>query len=80
MKKNLFLFVALFLLTFSMKAQDNTIRIEKLGVTLDSLVIKIPGLSKTVDLSISSTDLTTYLRTIASVNSCLLYTSPSPRD
>lgn len=80
MKKNLFLFVTLFLLIFSMNAQDNTTRIEKLGVTLDSLVTKIPGLSKTVDISISSTDLATYLRTIASANSINISVDPSLKN
>ena len=77
MKRNVLLFVALLLFTLSIGAQDNTSRIEELGIKLDSLAIKVSGLSKKVDLSINSTDLTTYLRAIASSNSINISTEQS---
>ncbi|MFY0602961.1 MAG: type II secretion system protein GspD [Flavobacteriaceae bacterium] len=56
------------LMTIQLQAQQTNPRIQKLSAQLDSLKVSVPGLLKTVDFSITTTELTTFLKAIASTN------------
>ena len=77
MKRYVYLFVTLLFLSLSTKAQDGGERIQKLGAKLDSLVTVIPALSKPVEITINSTDLSTYLRAVANSHNMNLSIEPS---
>ncbi|MBL4605809.1 MAG: hypothetical protein JKY02_09185, partial [Flavobacteriaceae bacterium] len=80
MKRYIVLFVVLLLLPVSIKAQDSDARIQKLGAKLDSLTTLIPALSKPVEITISSTDLSTYLKAVASSHSMNLSMGPTLKN
>lgn len=77
MRKNIYSAILLLLLSGYMLGQESSKRIQKLDATLDSLTVKIPELSKTVDYSINSVELSTFLRSIASSNNLNLSLEPS---
>ena len=79
MKKTLYLLLLFLFLSGSFTAQ-NTDRIEKLSVHLDSLSTEIPGLSGVVDLSINSAQLTTFLKAIASSNNLNISVDPTLKN
>lgn len=68
LKRYVGLWLCCFFISAQVLAQQPDTRIQQLGTKLDSLRTTIPGLSKTVDISITGTTLPTFLRAVASNN------------
>lgn len=68
LKRYIGLWLCCLFLSITAVAQQNDSRILQLRTKLDSLQTAIPGLLKTVDLSITNTTLPTFLRAVASSN------------
>lgn len=68
LKRYITLWLCCFFLSATVIAQQTDPRIQQLRTKLDSLQTSIPGLSKTVDISITGTTLPTFLRAVASNN------------
>lgn len=66
------------LISISVNAQQSEEqRIQQLGIALDSLQTRVPGLLKTVDFSITTTELPTFLKAVASSNNINISIDPS---
>ena len=69
LKRYIGLWVCCFFISVHVQAQQSDTRIQQLRTKLDSLQTTIPGLLKTVDLSITNTTIPTFLRAVATSNS-----------
>lgn len=78
LKKHLGVWLLLLLMSANLMAQQQIDpRIQKLRTELDSLQTTVPGLLKTVDFSITTTELPTFLKAIASSNHVNISIDPS---
>ncbi|MDT7831234.1 hypothetical protein RQM59_02525 [Flavobacteriaceae bacterium S356] len=69
LKRYIGLWLCCFFISANVLAQQPNTRIQQLRTKLDSLQTAIPGLLKTVDLSITNTTIPTFLRAVATSNS-----------
>lgn len=69
LKRYIGLWLCCFFISTQVLAQQSDTRIQQLRTKLDSLQTTIPGLLKTVDLSITNTTIPTFLRAVATSNS-----------
>lgn len=69
LKRYIGLCLCCFFISTHVLAQQSDTRIQQLRTKLDSLQTTIPGLLKTVDLSITNTTIPTFLRAVATSNS-----------
>lgn len=81
LKRDIGLWMCCLLLGLSTVAQNiPKDRIQRLRTQLDSLQTSVPGLLKTVDFSITSTELPTFLKAVASTNGVNISTDTSLKN